>query len=792
MALIDVLSRVILDGQSIVVNGQVSNPSHPVVSAIANIYNGSPTAQGMLDLIVASGRNMYIDAGSENKSVIGGFIVEYNVASASSKYFINSQGEVVNYSFERVLTHELIHAIVGYADFPGNIPPVNLTSAGYDYVGDTVRAENLIYMELGSSDDRNSYHATISAAQLETLDVAPGGSLTGGDTIGLAIVDVAGYDEIDTTTRTDSVLLVGLHGADKIRAGGGDDYLYGGEGNDILSGGEGTDRLRGNAGSDILVGGSNAPTDPAILNLGQANVSWDDNARDYLSGGAGQDTYLIYSDRTHFGGPSSWAFIDKAFNEQIDFINGSDEDFDAYFQFKYDGQVMVAHVTGADIQGATPIPDTENTEFDIGVEVTFFTSSGSVTKAVSAQLIGTSLLLQVAFPGNEQFAILGGIYNFTPPGGGGPGDPTDPTDPVDPTDPGDTGWLGVDDIVTASVNNAVFIDPTANDAYPNGAQAETIVATSVTHGSLVSNGSFYTYNPKQGFSGVDTFRYHLSDDSGIRTSETALSVIVVGEDIELAVGTDSNETLAGSGSKDVVWGRLGDDTLLGGQGSDTYIYSKGDGDDFIDDEAGSTDDVDILRFTDISISDLTFTLDSVNSVVITVNSTSDVVTLDEQTYAANEGWGLERIEFANGISINLTHSREEAWTYNGTNGDDSITSAIWGQKDIFIGGSGDDYLNGEAGSDTYVYASGDGSDIIDDEVGFLNAGNVDVLEFTNINADDVTFSRSGVDLKIFVTATGDVITVDDQFYSSTDGWGLEQIKFADNSLLDRDDILAFV
>ncbi|WP_322886940.1 calcium-binding protein [Sinorhizobium medicae] len=76
-------------------------------------------------------------------------------------------------------------------------------------------------------------------------------------------------------------------------------------------------------------------------------------------------------------------------------------------------------------------------------------------------------------------------------------------------------------------------------------------------------------------------------------------------------------------------------------------------------------------------------------------------------------------------------------------------------------------------------------------MGFADQWNVDVLLFNDLNASDVSLSRDGADLKILVAATGDVITVDDQFYSTADHWGIEEIKFADDSVMDRTDILAF-
>jgi len=70
-----------------------------------------------------------------------------------------------------------------------------------------------------------------------------------------------------------SSVLKGLGGNDIILGGIGSDYLYGQNGNDVLEGGEGRDFLFGGNGNDIL--------------RGSTGIS------DYLSGDAGNDTYLF-------------------------------------------------------------------------------------------------------------------------------------------------------------------------------------------------------------------------------------------------------------------------------------------------------------------------------------------------------------------------------------------------------------------------------------------------------------------------------------------------------------------
>ena len=255
------------------------------------------------------------------------------------------------------------------------------------------------------------------------------------------------------------------------------------------------------------------------------------------------------------------------------------------------------------------------------------------------------------------------------------------------------------------------------------------------------------------------------------------------------LGTSGDDHLVGTTGNDVIDSLGGNDYVNGGEGSDTYLYSVNHGDEYVDDEAGSTTDVDVLKMTDINYDDVTFSHDSSSSnLVLTVNSTSHVITFDEQYYSASEGWGLEKIEFANGMSMDLQHS-DEVWKYNGSSGDDHVVGAIWGKQDIFQGGHGNDYLSGEAGSDTYVYSKGDGSDLIYDNVGFtVDQGNTDVLQLTDLNQSDLTFSRNGDDLEISVNDTGETITVDRQFQSTEQDWGVEKIEFADGSSWDLQDI----
>ena len=91
-----------------------------------------------------------------------------------------------------------------------------------------------------------------------------------------------------------------------------------------------------------------------------------------------------------------------------------------------------------------------------------------------------------------------------------------------------------------------------------------------------------------------------------------------------------------------------------------------------------------------------------------------------------------------------------------------------------IGNQGNDYLRGNGGSDTYVYTSGHGNDEIDDQSSSVT--DIDALKFTNLNANDVTFSRGGRPSGRAINSTGETVKIDYQFYSQSQNWGIEQFN----------------
>ncbi len=185
-------------------------------------------------------------------------------------------------------------------------------------------------------------------------------------------------------------------------------------------------------------------------------------------------------------------------------------------------------------------------------------------------------------------------------------------------------------------------------------------------------------------------------------------------------GTSGNDTISGTVWNDTFKGGLGDDLFNSGAGSDTYIYSSGDGNDYINDESGLTTDIDVLHLTDLNAADFTFSRVGVN-LVATVNSNGQTITFDEQFYSQTANWGLEKIEFADGTSWDLAAINANAWI-RGTSGNDTMSGSAW--NDMVAGGAGNDVMSGGSGNDTFVFRADLGQDVITD---FTTGG--DVLEF---------------------------------------------------------------
>ncbi|MFZ5731433.1 MAG: hypothetical protein ACOY4O_01770, partial [Pseudomonadota bacterium] len=268
-------------------------------------------------------------------------------------------------------------------------------------------------------------------------------------------------------------------------------------------------------------------------------------------------------------------------------------------------------------------------------------------------------------------------------------------------------------------------------------------------------------------------------------------------DLRVAVlaqsSTSGNDAIRGFDATDTLAGGAGNDELRGGGQSDTYVYARGDGNDTIIEEVnqGSADK---LVLVGINRSDVTFVRSGANQVTLVIAPSTpngsdggSIVISDALDDYFDRG--LEQIAFADGVTMTRADLRATVLAQTSTAGDDLITGS--GAADAIAGGGGDDQLRGGGGNDTYVYARGDGNDTIIEEV---NQGSADKLVLVGINRADVTFVRSAVnEIKLVIAplvtdgSDGGSIVIKnagDEYFDQ----GLEQIVFADGSMMTRADL----
>ncbi|WP_316862479.1 calcium-binding protein [uncultured Cohaesibacter sp.] len=253
------------------------------------------------------------------------------------------------------------------------------------------------------------------------------------------------------------------------------------------------------------------------------------------------------------------------------------------------------------------------------------------------------------------------------------------------------------------------------------------------------------------------------------------------------VTSDTNDNVSGSYRDDTITAGLGDDVVDGLKGSDTYIYNLGDGNDIIIDEVNSSSDMDILELRGVSANEVTLQHGSDYALLITMPD-GVTITITKQ-FSDATGYGIEQIAFDDGTTLDRFDINEmvntgSGITLPGTDGIDTLTGTS--DDDGISGELGDDTLIGKSGNDIYFYAKGDGSDLIDDQNG--SSSYKDILQFIDINPDEIELSRSSGQLQILIIETGEIITVDDQFSSTSSHYGIEEIRFANGSKWDRDKI----
>ena len=85
-----------------------------------------------------------------------------------------------------------------------------------------------------------------------------------------------------------------------------------------------------------------------------------------------------------------------------------------------------------------------------------------------------------------------------------------------------------DDEVTTPFNTAIVMDVTNNDTDPDGDTLSVISTTNPDNGSVTTTGNNITYTPANGFTGVDSYTYTVTDNNGNNATATAVVNVSAG------------------------------------------------------------------------------------------------------------------------------------------------------------------------------------------------------------------------------------------------------------------------
>lgn len=116
-------------------------------------------------------------------------------------------------------------------------------------------------------------------------------------------------------------------------------------------------------------------------------------------------------------------------------------------------------------------------------------------------------------------------------------------------------------------------------------------------------------------------------------------------------GGAGKDNLYGNDRDDILDGGADADSLNGGNGTDTYIFAKGYGNDTVNEWSN---DVTVIKLTDIRSDEITLNSQSENNLVISVSGTSDTLTISNYRWSQ----GSFTLEFADGT---VAMVNKETW-----------------------------------------------------------------------------------------------------------------------------------
>ena len=115
----------------------------------------------------------------------------------------------------------------------------------------------------------------------------------------------------------------------------------------------------------------------------------------------------------------------------------------------------------------------------------------------------------------------------------------------------------------------------------------------------------------------------------------------------LVHGTSLDDRIIGNDNSEKFVGYEGDDYINGEAGDDIYIYSQGDGNDEIHEDA--YEGFDTVKLDDLNADNILLSRDG-NDLYITVTSTGETIEINKHFESDTDGHGIEQIVFADSTS----------------------------------------------------------------------------------------------------------------------------------------------